>query len=75
MRQTSHSGLDRSDNEHRSAPIAAPPRIASSELLRGQRKLIIDHGDATYVLLPTRNGKLILNKQPGATKQGCMGRP
>jgi hemin uptake protein HemP len=62
MNQASHSGLERGPNGHTSATTAAPQRVASSELLRGQRKLIIEHGDATYVLLLTRNGKLILNK-------------
>lgn len=38
------------------------PRVTSADLLRGRRKLIIEHGESTYVLLLTRNGKLILNK-------------
>ena len=37
-------------------------RIASTELLRGDRRLIIEHGDARYTLMLTRNGKLILTK-------------
>ena len=36
--------------------------ITADELLRGQRELIITHGDAVYRLLVTRNGKLILQK-------------
>lgn len=40
----------------------APQRIASDELLRGERRLIIDHGESSYTLLLTRNGKLILTK-------------
>jgi hemin uptake protein HemP len=39
-----------------------PLRIASDELLRGERRLIIDHGESSYTLLLTRNGKLILTK-------------
>lgn len=42
---------------------AQPPhRIASTDLLHGERRLIIEHGDAIYTLIPTRNGKLILTK-------------
>lgn len=62
MKQTSHSEVNRGANRDSSAAIEAPPRVSSSELLRGCRKLIIEHGDLTYVLLLTRNGKLILNK-------------
>jgi len=43
-----------------------PPRAShfpgGQRLLRGKRKLIIEHGEITYILLLTRNGKLILNK-------------
>jgi hemin uptake protein HemP len=39
-----------------------PRRIASGELLRGERRVIIEHEDADYTLLLTRNGKLILTK-------------
>jgi hemin uptake protein HemP len=62
MHQTSLPGLDQSAIGNSSAATAAPPRVASSELLRGRRKLIIEHGDTAYVSLLTRNGKLILNK-------------
>lgn len=37
-------------------------RLSSAELLRGQRRILIDHGGACYTLLLTRNGKLILVK-------------
>jgi hemin uptake protein HemP len=61
MNQTSHSGLDQSPNNHGSTATETPLRVASSELLRGRRQLIIEHGDATYFLLLARNRKLILN--------------
>ncbi len=41
---------------------SAPHRVASAELLRGQKRLIIEHGETSYTLLLTRNGKLILTK-------------
>ncbi|MBI5761394.1 MAG: hemin uptake protein HemP [Planctomycetales bacterium] len=51
------------------SPIEPTPKLAepirtitADELLRGQRELIITHGDAVYRLLVTRNGKLILQK-------------
>lgn len=62
MNQTSHSGSDGRASDSSSAATAPPARLASSKLLRGRRKLIIDHGDATYVLLLTHNVKLVLNK-------------
>ena len=36
--------------------------VASSELLRGENEMLIRHGDETYRLKLTRNGKLILQK-------------
>jgi len=39
-----------------------PQRVRSDALLRGGRPLIIDHAGASYTLLLTRNGKLILTK-------------
>jgi hemin uptake protein HemP len=41
---------------------AEPPRVRSEALLLGRRRLIIDHEGASYTLLLTRNGKLILTK-------------
>lgn len=41
---------------------ASPRRIRSGDLLQGQKRLVIEHGDASYTLLLTRNGKLILTK-------------
>ncbi|MBD8526132.1 hemin uptake protein HemP [Pseudomarimonas arenosa] len=42
----------------------APPMAAlnSRELLRGERELLIFHGDQLYRLRHTRNDKLILTK-------------
>jgi hemin uptake protein HemP len=39
-----------------------PRRVRSDALLRGGRRLIIDHAGASYTLFLTRNGKLILTK-------------
>lgn len=39
-----------------------PRRLSSSQLLRGGRRVVIEHGDARYTLLLTRNDKLILVK-------------
>jgi hemin uptake protein HemP len=53
-------------NPEKSAPPASvlppPPRLQSSELLRGGRRLVIEHGESRYTLLLTRNDKLILVK-------------
>jgi hemin uptake protein HemP len=43
-------------------PPAPPPRLSSSQLLRGGRSVVIEHGEARYRLLLTRNDKLILVK-------------
>ncbi|MCF7992377.1 MAG: hemin uptake protein HemP [Thiohalocapsa sp.] len=37
-------------------------RIRSNELLKGSRRVVIEHGNASYTLLLTRNDKLILVK-------------
>lgn len=37
-------------------------RIASTELFRGERELIIEHGSDEYRLRLTNQGKLILTK-------------
>ncbi len=39
-----------------------PPAVASEELLRGGRELVIRHGRETYLLRVTATGKLILTK-------------
>lgn len=51
------------------APPSPPPKEApaevtfrSSDLLQGQREVLIIHGNETYRLRLTRNGKLILHK-------------
>jgi hemin uptake protein HemP len=37
-------------------------RLESSDLLQGEREILISHGDELYRLRLTRNGKLILQK-------------
>ncbi len=39
-----------------------PRRLSSNELLQGDRRIVIEHGEARYTLLVTRNDKLILVK-------------
>jgi hemin uptake protein HemP len=38
------------------------PEVASAELMRGGRELLIRHGESTYRLRVTMSGKLILTK-------------
>jgi hemin uptake protein HemP len=38
------------------------PEVASADLLRGHREMLIHHEGETYRLRLTRTGKLILNK-------------
>jgi hemin uptake protein HemP len=40
----------------------ASHRIRSHDILQGQRRVVIEHGEASYTLLLTRNDKLILVK-------------
>lgn len=56
---TPHS--DREDHGESQAAGASAP-ICSSELLRGQRVIEIDHEGQRYRLQATRQGKLILTK-------------
>ncbi len=42
--------------------VSEPNRVRSDSLLRGERRLIIEHAGACYTLLLTRNDKLILTK-------------
>lgn len=37
--------------------------VSSSELLRGQREVLIQHGGDVYRLICTKRGKLLLNKE------------
>lgn len=37
-------------------------RLQSDQLLQGARRVVIEHGEACYTLLLTRNDKLILVK-------------
>jgi hemin uptake protein HemP len=43
-------------------PAKEHPTLSSSDLLQGHREILIRHGDETYRLRLTRNGKLILHK-------------
>ena len=43
-------------------PSEVPRTVHSDELLQGARELLIRHGEETYRLRLTRNGKLILQK-------------
>ena len=38
------------------------PRVRSPQLFCGSNRLVIDHQGQEYVLLITRNGKLVLNR-------------
>lgn len=44
------------------ASSAQERRLHSEQLLQGSRRVVIEHGDASYTLLLTRNDKLILVK-------------
>ncbi len=44
------------------ATSAQERRLHSEQLLQGSRRVIIEHGEASYTLLLTRNDKLILVK-------------
>lgn len=52
------SGADKPEGR----AAAHPPRLRSADLLQGQRRIVIEHGNASYTLLLTRNDKLILTK-------------
>ncbi|KRG75946.1 hemin transporter HemP [Stenotrophomonas ginsengisoli] len=42
--------------------LPAEPMVASEALLKGQREVLIQHGESVYRLRHTSNGKLILTK-------------
>lgn len=44
------------------ANASVEAELSSRELLRGQREVVIRHGDQVYRLRHTRNDKLILTK-------------
>jgi len=46
----------------RPSPEAAPRMIRSSDLLQGERQIVIEHEGELYRLQLTRNGRLILQK-------------
>ncbi len=43
-------------------PMQEPRHLSSSQLLAGDREVIIEHGDEKYRLQQTKSGKLILTK-------------
>lgn len=43
-------------------PVATPRVISSADIFRGEREVLIQHGEEVYRLRLTRNGKLILHK-------------
>lgn len=50
------------------------PKIKLCELMRGKKRVILEHGDKPYLLSITRKGKLILTAadhplEPAATTQ------
>ncbi len=53
---------------HQKIPHCHPPhpidRIPLANLLNGKRELIIEHAGYDYHLRLTRNGKLLLTKEP-----------
>lgn len=53
---------DRPSEAGVTAVVQPPHRIASTDLLRGERRVIIEHGQESYTLILTRNDKLILTK-------------
>lgn len=50
------------DPQQSDPPHSRPRTISSSELLAGDKEILIDHEGETYRLRLTRNGKLILHK-------------
>ena len=51
-----------SDKTTLGATSLSERRLHSEQLLQGSRRVVIEHGDASYTLLLTRNDKLILVK-------------
>ncbi|MCC7249605.1 MAG: hemin uptake protein HemP [Lysobacter sp.] len=51
-----------SDSGFSAAAVAAQHVFDSAGLLKGTREIVIQHGDVSYRLRHTRNGKLILTK-------------
>jgi hemin uptake protein HemP len=44
-----------------SAPQQEPRRVRSRDLFDGAQQLVIEHAGQEYLLLITRNGRLLLN--------------
>ncbi|HWK47254.1 MAG TPA: hemin uptake protein HemP [Stellaceae bacterium] len=56
------SGVSNADSNQQPAETAHPREISSTELLAGDRTLIIRHNQDLYRLRITNSGKLILTK-------------
>ena len=54
--------LDPNTPAARAANVRSVARIASDQLMKGQREIIIQHGREEYRLRVTAAGKLILTK-------------
>lgn len=61
-RDPSPSDHGERDARHPSDRPAPPIVISSGELFAGRQEVLIRHGEETYRLRLTRNGKLILQK-------------
>jgi len=60
--EDSRSPVDDVLSAHGPSLGSRPALLSSDELLHGQREVWIRHGNETYRLIHTRNGKLILQK-------------
>ena len=57
--------MDPSTNPEKKHTEAPARRISSSELFReNARRIVIQHNGREYVLIITRQGKLVLNRMP-----------
>ena len=62
MRQYVQTRFESRSNNQTAVVRDPPRRVDSADLLQGEKRLIIEHGESDYTLLLTRNGKLILTK-------------
>lgn len=57
-----NAGVSRASSERSSSLDSAAPSMSSTDILRGQKAVEINHNGSTYRLQATRLGKLILTK-------------
>jgi len=62
MQPTTHPQPDHVSDAGVTTVVQPPRRITSTNLLCGERRIIIEHGRESYALILTRNDKLILTK-------------